>query len=120
MFNVHPYSAAFGIVEEIRTAHRVDQRARINNDVTRKDIATMHTPLLVLDAHIQAVHTNRLQEARLAELARLARQNQAGTATRLIAVIRQITGGALVTAGQWLRREPVTRNVAHENALSSR
>lgn len=107
MFNVYPYSAAYGIVEELRIANRVNSRTRINNEPYRKEPHTMQTPLLVLDAHVQAVNTNRLQEARRAELIRLSRQQQPSQVMRLISTLRQTSGQALVSFGTWLQREPV-------------
>lgn len=128
MFNVYPYSGAYGIVEELRTTQRVNSRTRINNQPAWKDSHTMQTPLLVLDAHIQAVNTNRLQQARLAELVRLAQQGQSTTVSRIIATIRRSTGSTLVSIGQWLQRENVTQaareleamSVTNKSALSSR
>jgi hypothetical protein len=117
LFNVHPYSGAYGIVEELNIANRVDSLTRINNESYRKDTRTMQTPLLVLDAHIQAVNTNRLQQARRAELIRLARQQRPSQITRFIASIRRTSGRSLVSLGQWLQREPVTAATRDLEAL---
>ena len=78
----------------------------------------MQTPLLVLDAHIQAVNTNRLQQARLAELVRLAQPGQSTTVSRIIATIRRSTGSTLVSIGQWLQRENVTQAAREFEAMS--
>ena len=128
MFNVYPYSAAYGIVEELRTAYRVNSRTRINNDATWKDPHTMHTPLFVLDAHIQAVSTNRLEQARRAELIRIARANRPSAIGRLISMLRRVSGDSLVAIGRklqpepesWVARELEARNVTNERAFSSR
>jgi hypothetical protein len=117
LFNVHPYSGAYGIVEELNIANRVDSLTRINNESYRKDTRTMQTPLLVLDAHIQAVNTNRLQQARRAELIRLARQQRPSQITRFIASMRRTSGRSLVSLGQWLQREPVTAATRDREAL---
>jgi 5-enolpyruvylshikimate-3-phosphate synthase len=88
-------------------------RARINNEPDRKETRTMYTPLYVLEAHIDAVDTKRFQQARQAELMRLARQGQQGPVNRFIAAIRRSSGSALVSVGQWLQQTPADR-VAQE------
>ena len=73
----------------------------------------MYTPLYVVDAHIQDVNTNRLQQARRAELTRPEQQGQRAPIGRYIAGLRQVSGHRLVSVGQWLQRPPAGR-VAHE------
>lgn len=119
MFNVYPYSAAYGIVEEILTANRVNSRARINNEPYRKDTPAMQAPLIVLDAHIQAVNTNRLQQARHAKLVRLARQDQPTVITRVIAAFRRTSGRTLVSIGQRLQNVPATDTIGAIDAMSA-
>jgi hypothetical protein len=78
----------------------------------------MQTPLLVLDAHIQAVNTSRLQQARHAELMRLARQHQPSPVARFMAALRRTSGQTLISIGQWLQREPVTAAAREFEALN--
>lgn len=87
----------------------------------------MQTPLLVLEAHIQAVDTNRLQQARRAELIRIARAGQSSPLSRFISSLRRVAGGTLVALGQklqhqpenWATRELEAMNVTRTQASSS-
>jgi hypothetical protein len=108
LFNVHPYSGAYGIVEEHHIANRVNSLTRINDERSWKEHHTMQSHIHVLDAHVQAVTTRRLLEARRAELIRLARQQRPSQLIRFIASIRRTSGRSLVSLGHWLQREPVT------------
>jgi hypothetical protein len=117
LFNVHPWSAAYGTVEEIRIANHVGSRTRINNERSRKELHTMQSHIHVLDAHVQAVTTRRLLEARRAEMIRLAGLRPGNMLTRLVSRIRTATGRALVSTGQRLQREPVTAATRDLEAL---
>lgn len=119
MYNVHQYSGAHGIIEGLKTADRVNSLTCINNQPTWKDTRTMQTPLLVLDAHVQAVSTNRLLEARRAELLRLARQTHGSPVARLIARLRRLTGVTLVSVGQRLQ-ESTTPEIDAMSVTSTR
>ena len=113
MYNVYPYSGASGMIEAQGAIDRISSLTCINTGQTRKEPRTMYTPLLVLDEHVRAVNTNRLQQARHAELLRLAQQGRQGPMNRFTANLRRSSGKMLVSAGQWLQRTPADR-VARE------
>jgi hypothetical protein len=113
VYTVNHYSVTYGIMEAIGATRRINSLTRINNEPPWKDQRTMYTPLYVLDAHIEAVNTKRLQQVRQAELMRLARQGQQGLLQRIIARLRRSSGTTLVSVGQWLQRTPADR-VAQE------
>jgi hypothetical protein len=119
LFNVYPYSGAYGIVEELHIANRVNSLTRINNERSWKEHHTMQSHIHVLDAHVQAVTTRRLLEARRAELIRLAGLRPENMLARLVSRIRTATGRALVSTGQWLQREPVASELEAMNVTST-
>lgn len=129
MYNVYPYSTIHGTIALRSTANRVNPRTRINNEVVWKESATMNQSLFIMDAHVQAVHSKRLQQARLAEQIRLARGQQPSRFSRIVTSFRQSTGGTLIALGQRLQRghrfahaarELEAMRVTRERAISSR
>jgi hypothetical protein len=114
----YPHHASFEMLDALSKTNRISSLSRINNDQPWKEHRTMYTPLYVLEAHIQAVDSKRFQQARQAELIRLARQGQQGPANRLIASIRRSSGSALVAVGQWLQRTPADRVAQELEAMS--
>lgn len=120
MYNVYPHSAAYGMIEAHRSIDRVSSRTRINHESIWKDTHSMHTPIHVLDAHVQAVNTNRLNDARRAEMIRLAKGQQPTAMRRFIATCRQATGGTLISLGQWLQREHAAKAVREIDAMRAR
>lgn len=73
----------------------------------------MHHPMLVLDSHVQAVTTTRLQQALLARQIHLATAGQAGPLALAITNIRRAAGEALIAIGTRLR-PGLTRPAATE------
>lgn len=71
----------------------------------------MHHSMLVLDSHVQAVTTNRLQRARMAEQIRLATAGKPGLVSRAVTSVRRVVGEALIGLGTRLHQEPVTRGI---------
>lgn len=118
MYTTYPYTVASGMIEAQGAIARINSLACINNEQPWKETRTMYTPLMVLDAHVQAVHTNRLQEARQAELLRLARQGQQGLVARFFATLRRTSGKTLVSVGHWLQRTPADRVAQELEAMS--
>ena len=115
--NTHPQSIAYEMLEELSKRYRINPLTRINNEQVRKENRTMYTPLYVLEAHIDAVDTKRFQQARQAELIRLARHGQQGLLDRMMTSFRQSSGSTLVSVGQWLQRTPADRMAQELEAM---
>lgn len=106
MYNVYPYSTVHGTIALHSARHQSNSHGRINNDRAWKESTTMHHPMLVLDSHVQAVTTNRLQKARMAEQIRLATAGQPGLVSRAVTSVRRVVGEALIGLGTRLHQEP--------------
>lgn len=120
MYNVYPHSTAYGMIEAHRSIQRVSSRTRINHEAIWKETHTMHTPIHVLDAHVQAINTNRLHQARRAEALRLARGHQPTAMRRFITTFRKATGSTLISLGQWLQREHAAQAAREREATRAR
>jgi hypothetical protein len=68
----------------------------------------VQTSLHTLEAHVQAVNTNRLREALIAEQMRIANAERPHGLGKLIQVIRASMGGALITLGEKLSKQHAT------------
>jgi len=109
VFITYPYSPAEAVIRQTGLDHERKQFIRINNVQDRKDSATMHSQFHVLEEHVRAVNTRRLQEALAAEQLRLARRNQPERHNRLFASLRAFTGTLLVRAGERMIGQPATQ-----------
>lgn len=78
----------------------------------------MHHPMLVLDAHVQAVTTNRMQQALLARQIRQATAGQAGPLSVAITNIRRAAGRSLIALGTRLHQESPRRAAAGMERLA--
>lgn len=65
----------------------------------------MQHPMLVLESHVQAVTTKRLQQALMAEQIRLATAGQPGPVAVMVTNVRRVAGEALIALGTRLHQE---------------
>lgn len=127
MYNVYPFTVSHDMQKALVALNPSKSRARINNEPDMKDFHPMHTPLFHINEHINYVNTNRLQQARQAELIRIARAGQPTSIGRLISSLRRVSGRTLVAVGQklqhqpenWASRELEALNVTRTQASSS-
>ena len=69
----------------------------------------MNTSLHTLEVHVQAVSTNRLRQALLAEQIRIANAHQPRGAGRIMLAIRASTGSWLISVGEKLSQQQAPR-----------
>lgn len=127
VYNVYPFTFSNDMQKALVAMNPLNSRARINNETDMKDRHPMQTPLFHINEHINYVNTKRLQQARQAELIRIARAGQPTPVSRFISSIRQVSGRALVAIGQklqhqpanWAARELDAMNVTRTQASSS-
>lgn len=103
MFNVYPYSAASALMPQTDHTNSRNKRSRINKDDPWKEMSTMNSNIDLLEAHVRAVNTRRMQEALVAQQLRLSQHNRPGFVSKIIANVRLSTAMILIAAGERLR-----------------
>jgi hypothetical protein len=109
MLNVYPYSGAVGSIEQLHIMNRISSLTRINTDLSGKEHNAVNPSLHTLEAHVQAVSTNRLRQALLAEQMRIANVQQPRSVGRIILALRASTGSWLITIGEKMSQQAAPR-----------
>jgi len=116
MYLEYPFMASHAILEITRTADRINSLTRINDERPVRGKPTVNTSLANIEAHLQYVTTKELENARRAELLKIAKANRPGPISTVIANVRLSVGTMLVTIGERLqaRQDALEAERLHE------